>query len=169
MAEPSNRDAAIFPVDTRFQQMARRPGGVPRERAIEAAQRHLDELKPDFNNWLVHELQELAASIQQVSDNPSDAEMLERAQQACGQLRDVGSTMGYELVTFIANNLCDILDAIKAGATYDQSMIDCHMDALTLGRTEAYRGLRPEQVPEMARGLRRLVELTIASSTREGT
>jgi chemotaxis protein histidine kinase CheA len=167
MAEPPNRDAAIFPVDTRFQQMARRPGGVPRERALEAAQRHLDELKPDFNNWLVRELQELATSVQQVSDNPGDADALDRAQQACNQLRDVGSTMGYELVTFVANNFCDILDAVKAGAAYDQNVIDCHMDALTLARTDAYRSLRPEQVPEMARGLRRLVALAIARSARE--
>ena len=36
MAEPPDRDATIFSVDTRFQQLARRPGGVTRERAIEA-------------------------------------------------------------------------------------------------------------------------------------
>jgi hypothetical protein len=167
MADSTKGDAAIFPVDTRFQQMARRPGGVPRERALDGAQRHIDELKPEFNNWLSRELEELAVSIQQVVINPSDAAVLERAHQVCSQLRDVGGTMSYELVTFVADNLCDILDAIKAGATCDKNMIDCHMDALALAKTDAYRNLRPEQVPELTSGLRRMVELAIASSARE--
>jgi hypothetical protein len=168
MAESTKGDAAIFPVDTRFQQMARRPGGVPRERAVEGAQRHLDELKPDFNNWLSRQLKDLTVLLQEVASNPNDAAMLERAHEGCCQLRDVGGTMGYELVSFVANNFCDILDAVKAGASYDQNMIDCHMDALAMARTDAYRNLRPEQVPEMTSGLRRMVELAVASSARGG-
>ena len=166
MADSTKGDAAIFPVDTRFQQMARRPGGVPRERALDVAQSHIDELKPDFNNWLTRELKRLAKSIQDVGDNPGDETVLDHAHQACRQLRDVGGTMGYELVTFVADNLCEILDAIKSGATYDQNMVNCHMDALALARTDTYRRLRPEQVPEMTNGLRRMVELAMASAPR---
>jgi hypothetical protein len=116
MAQQSDRDPNIFSVDSRFQQLARRPGGVTRERAIERAQRHIEELKTDFGDWLDRELQDLAGSIQQLAANPDNAATLDRAQQACGQLRDVGATMGYELVTFIASNFCHILDAIKTGA-----------------------------------------------------
>ncbi len=167
MAQQSDRDPNIFPVDTRFQQLARRPGGVTRERAIESAERHIEELKTDFGDWLDRELQDLSASIRQLAANPGNAASLERAQQACSQLRDVGATMGYELVTFIANNFCHVLDAIKAGAAYDKDMIDCHMDALLLARTDQYRHLTPDQVPEMTSGLRRVVELANASA-RDG-
>ena len=52
--------------------------------------------------------------------------------------------MGFELVTFIANNFCDILDAIKAGAPYDKNMIDCHIDALLAGQNGA---VPPPDVP----------------------
>jgi chemotaxis protein histidine kinase CheA len=164
MAQQSDRDPNIFSVDSRFQQLARRPGGVTRERAIESAQRHIEELKTDFGDWLDRELQDLAGSIRQLDANPGNAAMLDRAEQACGQLRDVGATMGYELLSFIASNFCHILDAIKAGAAYDKDMIDCHMDALLLARTEQYRHLTPDQVPEMASGLRRVVELANASA-----
>jgi hypothetical protein len=162
----ADRDPNIFPVDTRFQQQARRPGGVTRERAIEVATRHIEALKPDFGGWLDRELQDLSASIRQLDANPGNAASLERAQQTCGQLRDVGATMGYELVTFVANNFCHVLDAM-AGAAYDKDMIDCHMDALLLARTEQYRHLTPDQVPEMTSGLRRVVELANARA-REG-
>lgn len=158
MAQQSDRDPNIFPVDTRFQQLARRPGGVTRERALQDAERHIEELKTDFGDWLDRELQDLSASIRQLDANPGHAASLEQAQQACSQLRDVGATMGYELVTFVANNFCHVLDAM-AGAAYDKDIIDCHMDALFLARSDQYRHLTPDQVPEMTSGLRRVVEL----------
>jgi hypothetical protein len=166
MAQQPDREPHIFPVDTRFQQQARRPGGVTRERAIAVAERHIEALKPDFGGWLDRELQDLSASIRQLAANPGNAALLERAQQTCSQLRDVGGTMGYELVTFVANNFCHVLDAM-AGTAYDKDMIDCHMDALLLARTEQYRRMTPDQVPEMTSGLRRVVELANARA-REG-
>jgi hypothetical protein len=168
MAEQSNNhDPNVFAVDTRFQQLARRQGGVSRERAIESAQRQIDNMKTDFANWLDRELQELATSVEVLDLNRGDMGALDRAHQACCGLRDVGTTMGYELVTFVADNFCGVLDAMKAGAPYDREMIDCHIDAFLLARTEPYCNMRPDQVPEMTRGLRRVVELASANAARE--
>jgi hypothetical protein len=124
-------------------------------------------MKTGFVDWLDREMKELSVATRLVTNNPGDASALERAFLASCQLRDVGATMGYELVTFVANNFCDILDAIKAGAPLDKDMVDCHMDALLLARTDPYRNLRPEQVPEMTSGLRRVVELASAGAARE--
>ena len=159
MAKPTKHDARVFAVDTRFQKMARRPGGVPRQQAIERAENYIDELKPEFVNWLDRELQELSAAIEQAEGDASDGSWHERAYRSSCQLRDVGTTMGFELVTFIANNLCRILEVIKLGAAYDRDMIKCHVDALLLVGTEPYRNLSPEQVPEMTGGLQRVFEL----------
>ena len=72
--------------------------------------------------------------------------------------------MDYGLVTFVAENLCKIISAVMTGAPYDKEMIDCHADALLLAKTDQYRALRPDQVPEMASGLRRVVELAAKTS-----
>src|SRR5262245_46092311 len=93
MADQKNLDGNIFAVETRFQQLARRPSGVSRERALNDAQRQIDEMKSDFGDWLDRELEELTASIRRVAADPGDAAALERANQACCQLRDVGGTM----------------------------------------------------------------------------
>ena len=159
MSKDTKHDAHTFYVDTRFQKMARRPGGLARDRALATAQAHVDELKSDFTVWLDRELHELGASLADAVANPSNTLALGRAYRGSSHLRDVGTTMGFELVTFVANNLCEILDAIKSGAACDKDMIDCHINALLLARTEPYRHLRPEQIPEMASGLRRVVEL----------
>ena len=107
----------------------------------------------------VQELRDLGAAFARIESSPNDMSSLDGAHFSCAHLRDVGTTMGFELVTFIANNLCDILDAIKAGAAYDRDVIDCHLDAFRLARMDQYRHLRPDQVPEMTSGLRRVVEL----------
>lgn len=166
MSKDTKHEAHTFYVDTRFQKMARRPGGMARDRALASAQEHVDELKSDFTVWIDRELDELGASLIDAVANPNNALALDRAYRISSQLRDVGTTMGFELVTFVANNLCEILDAIKSGAPSDKDMIDCHINALLLARTEPYRHLRPEQIPEMASGLRRVVELASIAPTQ---
>jgi hypothetical protein len=167
MTEPAQPEARIFSVDTQFQRMARRPGGVPRQQAVDNAQRHVDEMKPGFVDWLDRELQELAAAVQQYESAPADATVPDRAHQISRELRDVGATMGFDLLTFVAENLCDIFDAVAAGATYDKDAINCHVDALFLARTRPYQNLRPEQLPEITSGLRRVVERATAGSSRK--
>jgi len=159
MSKKTTPEAHIFYADTRFERMARRTGGVIREQALDRAQAHVDEMKSGFSEWLDGELLALSSALSQAEQNPSDTSSLDRAYGSCCHLRDVGGTMGYELVTFVARNLCEVLDAIKAGAVYDKDTVDCHVNAFFLAKAEQYRHLRPEQVPEMASGLRRVVEL----------
>ncbi|MCW5687124.1 MAG: hypothetical protein KIT76_01120 [Pseudolabrys sp.] len=154
-----NSEATIFFADTRFERLARRPGGISREEALERAQTAVEEMKTDFTDWIDQQYSELSASLADIAKDPGDTDALERAQQKCAYLRDVGSTMGYTLVTFVATTLCDILEAYIAGATYDKNVIDCHMDAFLLARTDEYRHRRPEEVPELANGLLRVVEV----------
>lgn len=152
-------EANIFYADTRFERLARRPGGISREEALERAQSAVEELKTDFVEWIDEQYSELSATLAAIVRNPTDKAALERAHEKSAYLRDVGGTMGYTLVTFVASTLCDVLDAYIAGAPFDKNVTDCHMDAFLLARTDEYRHLRPEEVPELAKGLLRVVEV----------
>lgn len=152
-------EANIFYADTRFERLARRPGGISREQALERAQSAVEELKTDFIEWIDQQYGELSETLADIARDPANKAALERAHQKSAYLRDVGGTMGYTLVTFIATTLCDILDAYIAGAPFDKNVTDCHMDAFLLARTDEYRRLRPEEVPELAKGLLRVVEV----------
>lgn len=168
MSSKSTSDVRIFYADTRFERMARRLGGKSREEALAEAQAEIDRLQPEFAKWLSQEVQNLAATLAQVESGNSDKTLLDRASRICAQLRDTGATFGFEFATFIAKNLCDILDVVKAGAAYDKDVIDCHIDALFLARSSTYRHLRPDQVPEIASGLQRVLKLAIDTSPRSG-
>jgi hypothetical protein len=159
MTNDDEPDAKAFFVDGRFEQMARRPGGVPREEAIERALAVIEENKPGFCDWLDRELAELGELIRlNEADDSGQTDWTETAYLQCVRMRDVGTTMGFELVTFIANNLCEIFQAVNGGAEYRGDLVDCHMQAMLLARQEQYRNLRPDQLPELSSGLRRVVE-----------
>ncbi|HWV43236.1 hypothetical protein [Pseudorhodoplanes sp.] len=148
----------IFSVKTRFQELAQRPGGVPRELAIQQAESQIADIKPEFIGWVDHELQQLTQALRKATDRNVDNAALDEIQFRARQLRDTGTTMGFVLITFIADNLCRVIDTVKNGAPYDGEVVDCHVDALNLARQDAYRSLGPDDVPEMTRGLHRMLE-----------
>ena len=158
MAEKPDPEVRIFSANTRFQSMARRRGGVPREQALASAQAAIEEVKVGFDSWLEGELRALIELIASVRSGEADIDWVDTAQFHCNQLRDVGGTVGFELLTFVANTLCTIFDGIKAGAECNMESITCHLDALLLIRQKPYRHLRPDQLPELSNGLFRVAE-----------
>lgn len=159
MSKKAPPAAHMFYVDTRFERLARRPGGVERDKALASAQAAVEDMKSEFATWVDKEFEQLTDALAEIDSHRGDKAALENAYRSCAHLRDVGGTMGYELVTFVAKTLCDILEAYIAGAAYDKNVIDCHINALMLAKMEQYRHLRPDQVPEMTNGLLRVVEV----------
>jgi hypothetical protein len=159
VADQEKPKVNVFYADSRFERLARRAGGVSREQALTQAQGQVEELQTDFGGWLDQELQQLRIAVTQIERKPRDAVALGRAQSICSQIQDIGATMAYPLVTFVAKSLWTVLEAMGAGAGYDKDAVDCHINALLLVKTDSYRNLRPDQVPEMTSGLRRIVEL----------
>jgi len=157
-AKSTKPPARIFPVDTRFQKLARRAGGPPRDKAIERAQSALENIKPAYEDFLEREVAGLADLVKNVEAGHDEPGWLETAAFRTRQLRDSAGSLGYELIAFIAGSLCELLDSIEAGSECNMESIVCHIDALMLGRQQSYRRLRPDQVPELTEGLQRVVK-----------
>ena len=151
-------EARIFPNDTNFQQMARRPGGISRDRAIKQAEAEIAAVKDEFDKWLNRELSELATAFAAVRDGSHGPKRLADLASRSRQLHDVTETMGFELLSFVAASLCKLLDLIDAGSELPVDAIVCHLHSLNLAAQPNFRGLGPEQVPELAQGLRRVIE-----------
>jgi len=165
MVNPPNQNGQEFFVDTHYEKMARRPGGLPRDKALAAARRQMDDLKSGFIGWLDGQSKELAGALSTLDADPSAAGPMQRAYHLAGEMRDVGTTMGYGVVTFIAMTLCEVLDAIKAGADYEKAMIDCHIAALFYVVKQNGK-LTEEQAIELTGGLRRVAGIASISPGR---
>ena len=157
MNKPPDYEAREFHVETKFQQMAKRPGGVSRDQALTQAQVSVATLKPGFETWLDDEIAALLKVVPKDGDDPKDQRWMATADAHCQHLADVSATMGYEFVSYVANNLCQMFDAIKQGADYRRDVMACHVDALMLGRKDKFRRMKPEDVPELTEGLRRVL------------
>ncbi len=155
---PPSPPARIFSVETPFEQLAKRAGGMPRAQAIERAQSTLEEAKPAYDDWLEREVVGLADLVKTVEANNEEPGWLETATFRSRQLRDSAGSLGYELLAFIAGSLCELLDSVEAGSERNMESIVCHIDALMLARQRSYRKMRPEQVPELTKGLQRVVK-----------
>jgi hypothetical protein len=150
-------EARIFRVETNFQQMARRPGGISRDRAIERAEIEIAETTSEFDDWLNRELGELATAFSAARNDPHNPERLADFAGRSRQLCDVTATMRFELLSFVASSLCELLDSIHAEAEFPVEPIVCHLDSLNLAARPGFRGLRPDEVPELTKGLRTVV------------
>jgi hypothetical protein len=150
-------EAREFHVETKFQQLAKRPGGVSREQALSNAQASVASLKPGFETWLDDEIAMLLRSVPREGQDLNNKHWMDAADSHCQHLADVSATMGYEFVSYVANNLCLMFDAIRQGADYRRDVMKCHVDALLLGRKDKYRRMKPEDVPELTEGLRRVL------------
>jgi hypothetical protein len=157
-AKPGSPAARIFPVDTRFQQLARRTGGVSRNRAIERAEAALDNIKPAFEDFLEREVASVANMVKDVQAGHEEPGWIETTSFRTRQLRDSAGSLGYELIAFIAGSFCELLDSIEAGSECNMESIVCHVDALMLARQKSYRRMKPDQVPELTKGLQRVVK-----------
>lgn len=165
MTPESSPDAKVFPVDSRFQQMARRPGGLPRAQAIERAQARVEEVRTTFGGWFDRELQAITAALpREAAGFANPWPWLDVVHMHCRQLRDVGTTMGFELVTFVAGNFCELLEAIRAGAEPNVELIGLHVEALRMSRQDRYGGTSPSEVPELSSGLHKLLLLAKAGA-----
>lgn len=162
MKKANHPEAREFDVETRFQTLARREGGVPRDQALKQADVQIERVKPQFDEWVEGALQELSALIEKAKNTTADPGWIGEANLRSHQLRDSGATLGFELLAFIATSLCEILDAIEAGSPCNIDSIVCHLDALALARQATYRRLRPDQVPELTKGLHKVVKRVTA-------
>ena len=158
MNKPDDYEAREFHVETKFQQYAKRPGGIARDQAILNAQTTVASLKPSFETFIDDEMSKLTKSVPSEGADLKDRAWMDAADLHCQRLADVAATVGYEFVSYVANNLCLMFEAIKQGAEYRRDVMVCHLDALTLGRRDRFRRMKPEDVPELTEGLRRVLE-----------
>jgi len=158
MSKPDDYEAREFHVETKFQQFAKRPGGITREQAIVSAQSTVATLKPGFETWLDDEMTQLLKAVPPAGADLKERAWMKTADGHSQRLADVSATMGYDFVSYVANNLCLMFDAIRQGADYRRDVMVCHLDALVLGRKDKFRRMKPEDVPELTEGLRRVLE-----------
>jgi chemotaxis protein histidine kinase CheA len=98
--------------------------------AIAKAEAALKSLASNFTQWLADEITKLDAARQQVRTEGATAETMENLYLRAHDLKGLGTTYGYQLITRIAGSLCRLIDDKEKRATTSLELVDAHIDAI---------------------------------------
>jgi hypothetical protein len=155
-AQTSNT-AIVKSFEGTFSAMARAAGGVDRERAVREAETALVGMRASIDQYIDAELDRLQQAAAALSDGFAGQDEVEALYRPASGLRDVGSTAGFELMTEVARNLCEVLEAVQAGAECSYDVIECHVAAIQVSRQESYRGAGLEGAAALVAGLKTIL------------
>ncbi len=120
-------------------------GGAPRMGALDPAiiakaEAALKGLSDNFAGWLNDEIAKLEAARQEVRAQGVDAERMERLYLRAHDLKGLGATYGFPLITRIAGLLCRLIDDKSKRLGAPMSLIDAHIDAIKAAVRDSIKG-----------------------------
>ena len=87
-------------------------------------------LSDNFGQWMEDELTKLAAARDRVRNEGYNAETAENLYFRAHDLKGLGATYGYPLVTRIAGSLCRLIDDPSTRLRAPAVLLDAHIDAI---------------------------------------
>jgi hypothetical protein len=104
-------------------------GGIDAD-AIAKAEAALQALSGQFAEWLDDEIRKLDAARAEVQAKGYNPQTSETLYLRAHDLKGLGSTYGYPLITRIAASLCRMTDDAERRAKAPLFLIDAHIDAI---------------------------------------
>jgi hypothetical protein len=98
--------------------------------AIAKAEAALKSLSGNFYQWLQDEIGKLDAARQALRTEGMLPQTVEAVYLRAHDLKGLGTTYGYPLVTRIAASLCLLTDDAEKRARTSMALIDAHIDAI---------------------------------------
>ena len=98
--------------------------------AIAKAEAALKSLSGNFAQWLQDEITKLEAARETVRTDGATPQTLESLYMRAHDLKGLGTTYGYPLITRIGASLCKLTDDADKRSRAPMSLIDAHIEAI---------------------------------------
>lgn len=126
----SATNAQVIPAQTGLKlKMGNRLGGIDPS-AIARAEAALKSLSGQFSQWLQDEIDKLDASRARVGAEGWTPETAEAIYFRAHDLKGLGSTYDYPIVTRLGGSLCRLLEDKSKRLTAPMALIDAHIHAI---------------------------------------
>lgn len=106
-----------------------RLGAIDAE-AIAKAEAALADLSSQFGDWLLDEVKKLEDVQVQIKDSGYTSELSEQLFYRAHDLKGLGTTYGYPLITRIAGSLCKMIDDTYKRENIQKLLVDAHLDTI---------------------------------------
>ncbi len=111
---------------------------------IDRANRAVDNLKCEFADWLGEEVTKLEAYMVEIRKTGLDGAMGEMLFTTAHDLRGLGTTYEFPIITRMAGSLSKLIDTEEKRATAPLVLIEAHVGAI---RAAIVQNIRSEQDP----------------------
>jgi hypothetical protein len=98
--------------------------------AIAKAEAALKSLSGNFAQWLADEITKLDAARAQVRAEGATTETMESLYLRCHDLKGLGATYGFPIITRLAASLCRLIDDKDKRTGAPMGLVDAHIDAI---------------------------------------
>ena len=98
--------------------------------AIAKAEAALADLSDQFESWLMEEIKRLEDVQATIKAEGLTTENAEALFYRAHDLKGLGTTYGYPLITRIAGSLCKMMDDDEKRAGAPRKLVDAHLDAV---------------------------------------
>jgi hypothetical protein len=98
--------------------------------AIAKAEAALKSLSGNFSQWLSDEIVKLDAARQRVRDEGVTAETMETLYLRAHDLKGLGTTYEFPLITRIGASLCRLIDDKDKRLSVSMPLVDAHIDGI---------------------------------------
>ena len=135
-----------------------RMGAIDKD-AIAKAEAALADLSSQFGDWLLEEikkLEDVQALIKSEGLNPENSDQLFYRDH---DLKGLGTTYGFPLISRIAGSLCKMLDEPEKRAQAPRMLVDAHLDAI--------RAIVRDQIKDEGHPVGKILSETLEARVKE--
>jgi hypothetical protein len=130
LAVSQHNQGQIIPASNTLKlKMGSRFGGID-PAALAKAEAALKGLSDSFGQWMQDELTKLDAARERIRNDGYTAETAENLYFRAHDLKGLGSTYGYPIVTRIAGLLCRLIDEPATRLEAPLFLLDAHIDGI---------------------------------------
>ena len=125
-------DAKTHEMITPPNRLRQKTGSIPAAdpEAIKRAEAAMETVKGEFRAWLAEEVAKLEAAHAQVKAKGLNGEEGEQLFVVGHDLRGLGSTYEFPIVTRLAASLCKLIETQAKRAAAPMPMVDAHVNAI---------------------------------------
>jgi len=136
------------------------------KQAVERANQALDGLKSDFTEWIDQDLEKLKSAHETVKKNPHNAQYIENLRTCVHDLRGLGTTYGFPMVSRLASSLCKLFEGVAEGqGTLPMALIESHINAIIAAVSEDITSKDDASSVAVAESLEEMVGQHIAGNS----
>lgn len=111
---------------------------------VTKAEEALSALSENFSDWIADEVEKLEAIQVRIREEGYTTQNAEALYYRCHDLKGLGTTYGYPLVTRLAGSVCKLFDDPEVRMKAPKVLIDAHVDAI---RAAVRDNIRDENHP----------------------